>query len=82
MQATLDAYNDDHHGYLVVEVDARQVKGDYFIVPQPQESWSAPAQNIDSFVLDWHAHQVSTGPARAPATPRGPASRSQTAARG
>jgi hypothetical protein len=69
MTARLEAFADNFHGYLVLEVDAGQVRGDYFTVPRPQDPWRAPATNIDSFALDWQAHRmVARESPRAPAT--------------
>lgn len=52
-KTTLDSYNDDHHGFLKVEIDARSrmLRGDYFIVPNEEEDPSGPAVLFDSFVL-------------------------------
>jgi hypothetical protein len=58
MQATLEAFSDDHHGYLVLEVTADRVSGTYFTVPRPQESWRAPAVVADAFSLDWRQHRL------------------------
>jgi len=66
LQASLEAFSDDHHGYLVLEVTADQVAGTYFTVPRPQESWRAPAVAADAFNLDWKQHRLVA------ATPREP----------
>lgn len=55
---TLDSYSADRHGYMLMEVDGNALKGQYFTVPRLQESWSAPAQQLDSFTLDLKTHQV------------------------
>lgn len=56
---TLEKYCDDRHGYLLMEVSAQALKGSYFTVPRPQDSWSAPAQLLDSFTLDLQAHRLT-----------------------
>jgi hypothetical protein len=66
MEATLEAFSDDHHGYLVLEITPDRVNGTYFAVPRPQESWRAPAVAADAFSLDWKKHQLVQ------ATPRPP----------
>lgn len=58
MGVTLEKYCDDRHGYLLMEVSAQTLKGSYFSVPRPQESWRAPAQLVDTFTLDLQAHRL------------------------
>jgi hypothetical protein len=58
LNATLESYCDDHHGYMRLEVTAQTLKGEYFTVPRPQESWNAPATLFDSFTLDLASHKV------------------------
>jgi len=60
--ATLESYCANRHSYMVVEVDGQTLKGQSFSVPRLQESWSAPAQLIDSFTLNLQTHQVQTNP--------------------
>ncbi len=55
---TLESYCDDHHGYLLMQVDGQTLKGQYFSVPRLHESWRAPAQQIDSFTLNWQTHKL------------------------
>lgn len=55
---TLESYCANRHGYLLMEVDGKTLKGQYFSVPRLQESWSAPAQQVDSFTLDLTTHQL------------------------
>ncbi len=55
---TLESYSADRHGYMLMEVDGNTLTGQYFTVPRLQESWSAPAQQLDSFTLDLKTHQV------------------------
>jgi hypothetical protein len=66
MQATLQAFSDDHHGYLVLEITADRVDGTYFTVPRPQEPWRAPATAADAFSLDWKQHRLVAATPRAP----------------
>lgn len=58
----LETFCDDRHGFLRMTIEniagARTLKGEYFTVPRPQESWSAPAQLFDTFVLDLDKHQL------------------------
>jgi hypothetical protein len=54
----LESYCDDHHGYLLLEVDAQTLKGQYFTVPTMQEPASNPAQQIDIFTLNLKTHQL------------------------
>lgn len=55
---TLESYCDDRHGYMLMEVTAQTLKGEYFSVPRPQESWRGPAQLVDSFTLDLKQHRM------------------------
>jgi hypothetical protein len=59
MGVTLENYCDDRHGYLRFEVTPLTITGKYFAVPRPQESWSAPAVEIDTFTLDLKTHQIT-----------------------
>lgn len=54
----LESYCDDHHGYLLLEVDGQTLNGQYFTVPTPQEPASNPAQQIDAFTLNLKTHQL------------------------
>jgi acid phosphatase type 7 len=58
LNVTLESYCDDHHGYMRLEVTPQTLKGEYFAVPRPQESWNAPAQLTDSFTLDLKQHRL------------------------
>ena len=58
MNVTLASYCDDHHGYMRVEVTPQTLKGEYFAVPRPQESWHKPANLVDSFTLDLKEHRL------------------------
>lgn len=52
---TLENYCANQHGYLLMEVDGKTLKGQYFAVPSAQGS---PAQQKDSFTLDLTTHQI------------------------
>ncbi|HEY4323099.1 MAG TPA: metallophosphoesterase [Mucilaginibacter sp.] len=60
--AVLENYNQDRHGFLKITIDIsnnkRLLSGEYFTVPRPQESWSAPAAREDYFITDLDAHTV------------------------
>ncbi|MBA2391335.1 MAG: metallophosphoesterase [Ktedonobacteraceae bacterium] len=58
MGVTLEQYCENRHGYLLMEVDGKTLKGSYFSVPRPQEPWRDPAQLVDSFTLDLQTHQI------------------------
>jgi hypothetical protein len=60
--ATLESFCADHHGYMRVEITPLTLKGEYYSVPRPQESWSAPATLVDSFTLDLKAHRLVSLP--------------------
>jgi hypothetical protein len=46
----LERYCDDRHGFLRLEVDQHEVRGDYITVPRPQESWRhGPSGVFDHF---------------------------------
>ena len=55
---TLNSFCDNYHGYLLMEVDGQTLKGQYYTVPRPQDSWNAAAQLLDSFTLNLQTHQV------------------------
>ena len=59
----MDEFSDDRHGFLRITIEntneGRCLTGEYFTVPRPQESWSAPAELYDYFTIDLNAHQVS-----------------------
>lgn len=54
---TLERYLDDRHGFLRLTVSGRHLRGAYYSVPRPHESWSAPARLFDQFTLDLTTHQ-------------------------
>ncbi len=72
MQATLEAFSDDHHGYLILELASNQIRGTYFTVPRPQDSWRAPATAIDSFAINLATHSLASRPAVRAASKGGP----------
>jgi len=67
----LESYCHDRHGYLLLKVDGETLNGQYFAIPRLHESWSAPAQLIDSFTLNLKTHQLqSTTPGLKPGVSR------------
>jgi hypothetical protein len=58
-ELTLERFNQDRHGFMRLDVSATELRGQYFTVPRPQESWSAPAQLLDAFVLDLATHRLT-----------------------
>ena len=50
---TLESYTDDHHGFLILTVEAQKISGHYFQVPRPQEPYSKGNQLVDRFDYDW-----------------------------
>jgi hypothetical protein len=50
---TLDAFNDDHHGFLHIEVTPDVITGSYLTVPRPQDPYSKPNELVDYFEYDW-----------------------------
>ena len=59
---TLESYCDNYHGYMLMEVDGQTLKGQYYSVPRPQDSWNAPAQLVDSFTLNLQTHTLQKQP--------------------
>lgn len=55
----LESFSQDRHGFMRLDVSRSQVHGEYYTVPRPQESWSAPAQLFDQFTLDLHGHKLT-----------------------
>ena len=49
---TLEAYSDDHHGFLRLEISRGLMTGRYFEVPRPQEPYSKGNHLIDYFEFD------------------------------
>lgn len=50
----LEKYSDDHHGFLRIQVTPNKLIGEYYLAPNPNESWHAsenPTQ-FDSFEID------------------------------
>ncbi len=54
----LESYCDDHHGYLLLEVDGQFLKGQYFSVPTRQEPAGTPSTQVDVFTLNLKTHQL------------------------
>ena len=48
----LEAYSDDHHGFLRMEVEPGLVTGRYYEVPRPQEPRTKGAQLLDYWEFD------------------------------
>ena len=50
---TLNSYNDDHHGFLRVDLTADTFTGRYYEVPRPQDPYSKGSQLVDYFEYSW-----------------------------
>ncbi len=57
---TLEAYLDDHHGFLEVTIGNGRITGDYYQVPRPQEPYSKGNQLTDHWEFDWKAKRWLT----------------------
>jgi hypothetical protein len=59
----LEQFSDNRHGFLRITIEKtgkkRILTGEYFTVPRPQESWSAPADLHDYFIVDLDKRTVS-----------------------
>ena len=56
---TLENYCYDRNGYLLMEVTAQTIKGEYFTVPRYGQPDTPPQpQPFDSFTLNWQTHQL------------------------
>jgi hypothetical protein len=44
---------------MMLEVSAGTIKGDFYTVPRPQETWGGPVDYHDSFALDLTSHRLS-----------------------
>ena len=49
----LEKYCDDHHGFMLIRVDAENLVGEYYIAPRPHESWHSTErpERFDSFEI-------------------------------
>lgn len=56
---TLENYNADHNGYMILRVTQNTISGEYYIVPKQNESWQTKSQKIDSFELDLKQHALT-----------------------
>jgi acid phosphatase type 7 len=56
-QVTLEAYSDDHHGFLRLEVTPELITGRYYEVPRPQEPYSKGSHLLDYFEFDWRTRK-------------------------
>jgi acid phosphatase type 7 len=54
----LDAWVDDHHGFLRMGATPTQLTATFFTVPRPQEPWGDPPVAVDSFTLDRATHSI------------------------
>jgi acid phosphatase type 7 len=59
----LEGACDDRHGFMRMMVTPQQITGEYWSCPRPQESWRAPAQRVDGFILDLQQHKITKGTA-------------------
>jgi hypothetical protein len=57
---TLENYCYDRNGYLLMEVTAQTIKGEYFTVPRYGQPDTTPPQPqpFESFTLNWQTHQL------------------------
>ena len=48
---TLEKYCDHHHGFVFLEVTPEKLSGEYYIAPNPQDSWhrAESPERFDSF---------------------------------
>jgi len=56
---TLENYNSDHNGYMILQITPSTISGEYYIVPKQNESWQAKSQKIDRFGLDLQQHLLT-----------------------
>ncbi len=54
----LESYCDDHHGYLLMQIDSQTLKGQYFAVPTMKDPSGTPARQTDAFTLNLKTHQM------------------------
>ena len=54
----LESYCDNHHGYLLMQIDSQTLKGQYFAVPTMKDPTGTPAQQTDAFTLNLMTHQM------------------------
>jgi hypothetical protein len=52
---------DNRHGFLRLLVSPKNISGEYWATPRPQEPWRDPAQRIDGFNLDLQSHKLTKG---------------------
>ena len=50
---TLENYVDDHHGFMTLTVDDKQIHGEFYSVPNPRDPGTSPAQRDDAFTVNW-----------------------------
>ena len=56
----LDSFSSDRHGYLKITVTPQTLRGEYYTVPRPHESWKGKPMLFDSFEVDLANYRVST----------------------
>lgn len=74
----LEAYTDDHHGFLRVDITPQSFTGRYYQVPRPQEPYSKGNQLVDYFEFGWRTKQYkpnTLGPGTKAPTKRTPRKR-------
>ena len=55
---TLESFCDNRHGFMHLTIAPGFLRGEYFAVARPHESWRAPATFTDSFTLDLREHRL------------------------
>ncbi len=70
-EVTLETFSADRHGYMKLDITKQMMKGEYFTVPRPQESWQSPAQLFDSFTLDFASRRLLLSGGMAASVPGG-----------
>jgi acid phosphatase type 7 len=50
---TFEKYCDDHHGFMLIEVTPEKLFGEYYLAPNPQQSWhrTERPERFDSFAF-------------------------------
>jgi hypothetical protein len=55
---TIDKYDDQDYGYLVMEVSAQTLVGNYFTVPKKGQDGGGSNTPFDTFTLDLNTHAL------------------------
>jgi hypothetical protein len=66
--ASLEQYDDQHHGYLRITATPTTLSGEYVVVAG-HLNVGAPPQTIDTFAIDLAKGPVASGATAKPATP-------------